>query len=80
MESALAILCQWRIKMVNLWDFVNAKIVKLTDFNGQEFVGDVVSIFDKEETYGDEDSIDLCVNGEDIGFMQSEIKNIEVIE
>lgn len=66
--------------MVNIWDFTNARKAKLTDLNGQEFVGDVVAIFDKEETYDVEDSIDLCVNGVIIGFMQSEIKNIEVLK
>lgn len=65
--------------MVNIWDFVNAKKVKLTDVNGKEFVGEVVSVFDKEETYDDEDSIDLYVRGNYIGFMQSEIKSIEEV-
>lgn len=66
--------------MVNIWDFANAKKVKLTDINGQEFAGDIVAMFDKEETYDNEDSIDLSVNDSIIGFMQGEIKNIEVIE
>lgn len=66
--------------MVNIWDFVNAKKVKLTDINGQEFAGDVVAMFDKEETNDNEDSIDLSVNGGIIGFMQSEIRNIEVLD
>lgn len=67
--------------MVNIWDFANAKKVKLTDINGQEFAGDVVAIFDKEETYDDEDSIDLRVDSERIiGFMQSEIKSIEKLD
>lgn len=64
--------------MVNIWDFAEAKKIKLTDINGQEFVGDIVAMFDKDETYDDEDSIDLSVNGGIIGFMQSEIRNIEV--
>lgn len=66
--------------MVNIWEFVNAKKVRITDIDGKEFVGDIVAMFDKEETYDDEDSVDLYVNGEDIGFLQSEIKNIEVLE
>lgn len=53
---------------------------KLTNQKGKEFVGSVMAIFDKEETYDGDDSIDLWVNGEDIGFLQSEIKNIEVLE
>lgn len=66
--------------MVNIWEFVNAKKVRITDIDGKEFIGDIVAMFDKEETYDDEDSVDLYVNGEDIGFLQSEIKNIEVLE
>lgn len=66
--------------MVNIWEFANAKKVKLTNQKGEEFVGTVMAIFDKEETYDGEDSIDLWVNGEDIGFLQSEIKNLEVLD
>lgn len=66
--------------MVNIWEYVNAKKVKLTNQKGREFVGTVMAIFDKDETYDDEDSIDIYVNGEDIGFLQSEIKSIEVLE
>ena len=66
--------------MVNIWEFVNVKKVKITDIGGQEFVGDIVAMFDKEETYDDEDSIDLSVNGDIIGFMQTEIKSIEKID
>lgn len=66
--------------MVNIWDFVNANKVKLTTMKGKEFIGTVMAVFDKDETYDDEDSIDLDVNGEDIGFLQSEIKSIEVLE
>ena len=66
--------------MSNIWDFVNAKKVKITDINDEEFIGDVVAIFEKDETYDEEDSIDISVNGEYIGFFQSEIKNIEEIK
>lgn len=67
--------------MVNLWDFVNVKRAKITDVDGKEFVGNIAAIFDKEETYDDEDSIDLRIDSEHIiGFMQSEIKSIEVLE
>lgn len=66
--------------MTNIWDFVNAKRVKITDMDNEEFVGDVVAIFDKDETYDEEDSIDISVNGKCIGFFQSEIKEIEEIK
>lgn len=79
MENVQAILYQWRIKMINLWDYANSKKVKITDINGKEFLGNVVAVFDKEETYDDEDSIDISVNGNYIGFFPSEIKKIEDI-
>lgn len=80
MEKEQAILFRWRIKMINLWDFVNSKKVKIIDINDKEFVGNVVAIFDKEETYDDEDSIDIAVGGNYIGFFPSEIKEIKEIE
>lgn len=66
--------------MVNIWDFVNAKKVKITDVDGNEFSGNVVAIFDKDETYDEEDSMDISVNGKCMGFFPSEIKKIEKIE
>lgn len=66
--------------MVNIWDFVNAKKVMITDIDGEEFIGDIVAMFDKEETYDDEDSIDISVKGGIIGFMSSEIKSIKKLE
>lgn len=66
--------------MVNIWEFANAKKVKITDIDGKEFIGDIVAMFDKEETYDDEDSIDISVNDVIVGFLQSEIKSIEMIE
>lgn len=79
-RNARVILFQWRIRMVNIWDFVNANKVKLTNMKGKEFIGTVMAVFDKDETYDEEDSIDILVNGEDIGFLQSEIKSIEVLD
>lgn len=67
-------------KNYNIWDFINAKTVKITDMDDNVFIGNVVAIFDKEETYDEEDSIDVSINGEITGFLQSEIKSIEKIE
>lgn len=67
--------------MVNIWEFANAKKVKITDIDDKEFIGDIAAIFDKEETYDDEDSIDIRVDSEHIiGFMQSEIKSIDILD
>lgn len=67
--------------MINLWDYVNSKKVIITDVDGNEFSGNVVAIFDKDETYDEEDSIDIQVDKDTIiGFFPSEIKNVEVVE
>ena len=49
--------------------------------DGNEFSGNVVAIFYKDETYDEEDSIDIQVDKDTIiGFFPSEIKNVEVVE
>lgn len=66
--------------MVNVWDFVNAKKVKITDVDGNITVGGVVCVMDSEENGEGEDDITVQVNKDTIiGFLQSEIKNIEEI-
>jgi len=69
--------------MINLWKYQDAKRIKLTDIDGQEFVGRIVDITDAGE-YADEDiqenGITISANGAHIEFMQSEIKSIEIIE
>lgn len=67
--------------MINVWDFVNSKKVKITDVDGKTFVGDVICIMDSEENGTDEDDITIQIDKETIiGFPQSEIKEIEVIK
>lgn len=67
--------------MINVWDFVNSKKVKITDTEGDTFIGDVVCVMDSEENGTDEDDITIQIDKETIiGFPQSEIKEIEVIK
>lgn len=63
--------------MVNIWDYEIGENIKITDTDGEIFVGRIVSIFDVDETYNDEDDITIDVNGRYIGFVPSEIKKIE---
>lgn len=66
--------------MVNVWDYVGAKKIRITDEKNRVHEGSVVAVFDSEETYDDEDSI-VIVNheGKHIGFFPSEIQSIEHI-
>lgn len=66
--------------MVNVWDYVNAKKLKITDIEGKEFVGDLVAVMDTEENGEAEDDITIQVDdATTIGFLQSEIEKIELI-
>lgn len=66
--------------MVNVWDYVNAKKLKITDVNGKEFVGDLIAVMDTEESGETEDDITIQVDDVTIiSFLQSEIEKIEII-
>lgn len=74
--------------MINLWQYQDAKQVKIIDVDEQEFIGYVDEITDAEEyMYDDnedasniEDGITLRIGENLVEFMQSEIKSIEIIE
>lgn len=73
--------------MINLWQYQNAKKIRLTDVDGSVFVGYVSEITDAEEYMFDiddedryEDGITLKIGDIFVEFMQSEIKSIEVLE
>lgn len=67
--------------MVNVWNYVNSKKVKITDIDGYVFYGSVVCVTDAEENGTDEDEIIIQTDIYTItGFKQSEIKSIEDIE
>ena len=69
--------------MINLWKYQEAKKVKLTDVDDEVFVGMVLDVTDSSE-YADEeieeDGITLDIDGRHVEFMQSEVKEIEIIE
>lgn len=66
--------------MVNIWDYRNANKVKLVDISGKEWVGYVIDLTDQEEDEeATEDSITIRVDGDYIGFYESEITSIEVL-
>lgn len=66
--------------MINKWNFVNSKKIKIIDVDGDSFVGDVVCVMDSEENGTDEDDITIQIDKDTIiGFPQSEIKEIKEI-
>ena len=74
--------------MINLWDYQEARKVRLVDVDDEVFIGYVIDITDAGEYMYDEtddienfeDGITLKIGGKHIEFMQSEIKLIEVLE
>lgn len=71
--------------MINVWDYQNAKRIKIICDDGQIFSGSVCiinDVEDEDEDYGlGEDSITLWVNDiQPMTFVQSEIVAIEVLE
>lgn len=67
--------------MVNVWNYANSKKVKITDADGEVFIGGVVCVMDSEENGENEDDITIQIDKDTImGFLQSEIKNIEEIK
>ena len=67
--------------MINVWDYVNAKRITITDANGKEYTGDVVCVMDTDENGRDEDDISIQVSKDVvIGFLQSEIEKIEIVK
>lgn len=48
--------------MVNLWDYVNAKKVKILDLDGNTFIDSLVCIMDEEENAQEEDDISIQID------------------
>lgn len=66
--------------MINLWEYVNAGKVKITDTEGNEFVGNIVCVMDPEENGQEEDDITIQIsNTAIVGFLQSEVDKIELL-
>lgn len=64
---------------MNIWDF-NYQKVRLTDKDGDIFVGSIIDISPAEDEDLGEDCAALELSdGRIIGFYESEIKSIEVI-
>ena len=73
--------CKGVAIMIDIWEFANAKKVKLTTIKGKTYIGYVVCIFDKEENGSDSDDITIqCSPDFIIGFTPDEIEEITVIE
>lgn len=63
--------------MINVWKFCDSNRVKLTDTDGNVYIGDVVIVDDAEETGDPEDGITIYAEGRYLGFLQSEIADIK---
>ena len=69
--------------MIDLWKYQEAKKIKLTDVDDEVFVGTVLDVTDSSEYADeeiDEDGITIDIDGRHIEFMQSEVKEIEILE
>lgn len=69
--------------MVDILKYKDAKIIEITDIDDEVFSGEVVEvIFPEEKTDIEEQeySIVLRVGNTEIEFLQSEIKNIDLME
>lgn len=70
--------------MINIWDYQDVeRKVKITDVDGQEFIGYISDLVDVgEEAEGEgfgEDSISIDCQKGYIGIPQSKIKSIEIL-
>lgn len=63
--------------MIDIWKFHDSDKIKLTDTDGNVYIGNVVIVDDAEETGDPEDGITIYVEGRYLGFLQSEIAEIQ---
>lgn len=68
-------------KMVNIWEYANAKPrVKIISVDGEKYVGDIIAVLDAEEIEGEQDCMDIELdNGVIVSFYPDEIESIEVL-
>ncbi len=70
--------------MINVWDYKDAKRLKILDDEGNYWIGnlgDVNDVGDEDPEYGlKEDSLTLWIQGRPITIAQSEIKSVEILE
>ena len=66
---------------MDLWKFANNKPkVKITDAQGNEYIGNVIDVLDDDTTEYGEDSIEIDMPDGDIRiFLESEISDIIAI-
>ena len=66
--------------MIDLWKYVNAEKIRIVDVEGKEYAGMLIAVMDGDENGRNEDDITILYKGEYLGFLQSEIVKLEVIE
>ena len=66
---------------MDLFQYLGAGRISITKSDGTVYIGAVITVFNKDETYFNEDSIEIQTeNGSIFGFFPSEIKNIVVLD
>ena len=69
--------------MIDIWDYNDADIVRITDIDGREYTGhvqDVTDVGEESEDYGfGEDSITISDGQTGVVLGQSEIVSIEIL-
>ena len=67
--------------MINIWVYANSlPRIKLTDTHGEQYIGQVLAVFDAEELDSDQDCIDIRLDSGAIkSFYPDEIERIDVI-
>ena len=66
---------------MDLFQYLGTKRISITKSDGTVYIGAVIAVFDKDETYFDEDSIEIQTENRSIfGVFPSEIKNIVVLD
>ena len=67
--------------MVNIWSYVDySGKVKIVTVNGQEIVGKIYYVEDKDEGDSQDDCLNIYTQGMIIGIYQKDILEIEKLE
>ena len=68
--------------MINIWKYANSlPRIKLLDTHGEQYIGQVIAVFDAEEMDDSQDCIDIRLDSGAIkSFYPDEIERIDVIQ
>lgn len=69
--------------MINLWSFADAERIKITDIDGDVFIGNIVDITDSGERSDlepEEDCITIATEKGNVQFENAEILKIDILD